>query len=168
MFIVFAPAAIAAAGTDTLKTVSQVELERYVGTWHEIARLPNRFQNHCVGDVTAEYSKLEDGRIAVINRCRDKDGAMDEAQGVARIVDGSSNAKLEVSFVSLFGWNLFWGDYWILDLGEEYEYAVIGMPSRKYAWILSRTTQLSPESWTHVRQVLIHAGYDPTKLVETQ
>ena len=159
---------VVAGQSPALETVYQVNLDRYTGTWYEIARLPNRFQDQCVGNVTADYQRLDDGNIRVINRCLDKDGLMDEAQGVARVVDTSSNAKLEVSFVSVFGWNLFWGDYWILDLGEEYEYAVIGMPSRKYAWVLARTLELSPEVRSQVRQVLIRAGYDPERLLETR
>lgn len=151
----------------TLETVKQVDLNRYLGTWREIARLPNWFQEQCVGDVSAEYHLLDDGHLEVINRCLEKDGHVDEAQGIARVVDAATNAKLEVSFVSLFGWNLFWGDYWILDLGDDYEYSVVGEPSRKYAWILARTTQLSPETWTHIRRVLIDAGYDPEDLLMT-
>ncbi len=151
-----------------LETVSQVNLDRYVGTWYEVARLPNWFQDQCIGNVTADYRRLDDGDIEVVNRCLDEDGMIDEAHGVARIVDTATKAKLEVSFVSVFGWNLFWGDYWILELGDEYEYAVVGMPSRKYAWILSRTVRLSPEVWSHIQKVLIRAGYDPEKFVETQ
>ena len=93
---------------------------------------------------------------------------IDEARGLARIVDPSTNAKLEVSFVSVFGWRLFWGDYWILGLGDDYEYVVVGMPSRKYAWVLARSTELSPKARSHVRQILIRAGYDPEKLVTTR
>jgi len=159
---------VLAEDRQTLETVSQVDLDRYAGTWYEIARLPNRFQDHCAGNVTADYRQLDNGNIEVINRCLTDDGEMDEARGEARIVDRSTNAKLEVSFVSLFGWKLFWGDYWILDLGDEYEYAVIGVPSRKYAWILSRTVRQPPEIRNHIRKVLLHAGYDPAKLVETR
>ena len=159
---------ILAGDKQTLETVSQVDLSRYTGIWYELARLPNRFQNQCVGDVTAEYRQLENGQLEVINRCLDETGKMDEAHGIARIVDRSTNAKLEVSFVSFLGWRPFWGDYWILALGDEYEYAVIGIPSRKYAWILSRTVKLSPDQWSHIRQVMVRAGYDPDKLVETQ
>lgn len=159
---------IPAEDKQPLETVSQVNLSRYAGTWYELARLPNWFQNQCVGDVTAEYRQLKNGGIEVINRCLDKNGEMDEARGIARVADLSTNAKLEVSFVSLLGWRMFWGDYWILDLGDEYEYAVIGMPSRKYAWVLSRTVKLSPERWSHIREVMVAAGYDPRKLVETQ
>ena len=150
-----------------LSTVLQVDLDRYLGTWYEIARLPNRFQDQCVGNVTADYRRLENGNIEVRNRCLQASGEPDEARGVARVVDSTSNAKLEVSFVSLFGWRLFWGDYWILDLGVDYDYAVIGMPSRRYAWILSRTPQLSPERRRRIDGVLLRAGYDPAQLVET-
>jgi len=159
---------ILAGEKQTLETVTQVDLSRYTGIWYELARLPNRFQNQCIGDVTAEYRLLTNGDIEVINRCLDENGKMDEAHGIAHIVDRSTNAKLEVSFVSFLGWRPFWGDYWILDLGDEYEYAVIGMPSRKYAWILSRTAKLPPERWSHIRQVMVRAGYDPDKLVETR
>ncbi len=159
---------ILAGEKQSLETVSRVDLGRYAGTWYEIARLPNWFQDQCAGNVTANYKKLDDGGIEVINRCLDKKGRIDEARGLARIVEPSSNAKLEVSFVSLFGWRLFWGDYWILDLGNDYEYVVVGTPSRKYAWILARHADLSPEVWAHASQVLIRAGYDPAELVKTR
>lgn len=160
--------AVALQEQSTLQTVERVELDRYLGTWYEIARLPNRFQDHCRGNVTADYARLDDGAIEVVNRCLDNNGTIDEARGVARIVEPSSNSKLEVSFVSLFGFHLFWGDYWILDLGEEYEYSVVGMPSRKYGWILSRTTSMPPETWDRLRRVLTDAGYDPDKFLQTR
>jgi len=168
-FVLFAFTSMAMAGDrQTLETVSQVNLERYFGTWYELARLPNRFQQQCVGNVTADYTQLDSGEIEVVNRCLEESGRLDEARGVARIVDSETNAKLEVSFVSLFGLNLFWGDYWVLDLGEDYEYAVVGEPSRDYAWILSRTIQLSPAVWSHIQQVLVRSGYDPERLVKTR
>ena len=151
-----------------LKTVSNVELQRYLGNWYEIARLPNRFQNHCAGEVTANYKQLESGDIQVINRCMDQHSEMDEAKGIGRIVDNSSNAKLEVSFVSLLGWNLFWGDYWILELGSDYDYAVVGMPSRKYLWILSRQREITAENWQVIERIVKASGYDPGKLLKTK
>ena len=151
-----------------IQTVPRVDLDRYAGTWYEIARLPNWFQDQCIGNVTADYRQLDDGNIEVVNRCLDEKGVMDEASGVARIVDTSTNAKLKVSFVSIFGWRLFWGDYWILGLGNDYDYAVVGTPSRQYAWVLARNTQLSPGVWERVRQILTRAGYDPKQLVTTQ
>ncbi|MES9834495.1 MAG: lipocalin family protein [Candidatus Thiodiazotropha sp. LLP2] len=151
-----------------LETVSQVDLNLYQGSWFEIARLPNRFQDQCAGNVTANYKQLDDGNIEVINRCLDDQGRMDEAQGVARIINKSTNAKLEVSFVSLFGWNLFWGDYWIIGLGDSYKYAVIGTPNRSYAWVLSRSDHVIPEQWQLIQQVLLQSGYDPNELVMTK
>lgn len=148
-------------------TVPRVDLDRYLGTWYEIARLPNRFQDHCVGDVTAEYARRDDGRIDVINRCREAGGRFDEAHGVARVVDTASNARLEVSFLSLFGWHLFWGDYWIIGLGDDYEYAVVGHPDRTYGWILARTPRLSPDVRRRIDEVLAGAGYDPARLVNS-
>jgi apolipoprotein D and lipocalin family protein len=150
-----------------LDTVATVDLDRHLGQWHEIARLPNRFQDQCVGQVTAEYKPLDNGMIQVINRCLDEQGNVDKAVGIARITDHSSQAKLEVSFVSLFGWNLFWGDYWIIGLGEDYEYAVVGMPSRRYAWVLSRTTVISQQQWQTILQVLQRSGYNPEKFIMT-
>jgi len=124
-----------------LQTVPRVDMQRYMGTWYEIASFPQRFQKGCVA-TRATYSLREDGMVDVLNECRRNslNGAWRKVQGRARIVDGSTNSKLEVSFVGpLLGdfW-LFWGQYWILDLGKNYEYAVVGHPSRKYLWILSR------------------------------
>ncbi|MCG7985640.1 MAG: lipocalin family protein [Candidatus Thiodiazotropha lotti] len=145
-----------------------VDLQRYLGRWYEIARLPNRFQNHCRGEVTANYRQLEGGDIQVINRCRDQQDEMDEAKGVARIVDSSTNAKLKVSFVSLFGRSLFWGDYWILGLGSDYDYAVVGMPSRKYLWVLSRQPEIAAEKWPVIEKIVQTSGYDPGRLIRTE
>ncbi|MCG7873005.1 MAG: lipocalin family protein [Candidatus Thiodiazotropha lotti] len=151
-----------------LKTVSSVDMQRYLGNWYEIARLPNRFQDHCAGEVTANYRQLEGGDIQVINRCRDQQGEMDEAKGIGRIVDNRSNAKLAVSFVSLFGWNLFWGDYWILGLGSDYDFAVVGMPSRKYLWVLSRQPEITADDWQLVEHIVEASGYDPARLLKTK
>ena len=114
------------------ETVAFVDLDRYVGNWYEIASIPNFFQKHCRGNTMASYRAIEEQRIEVINSCLDKDGSVDTAQGIARIVDRTSNARLEVSFVSLFGWQLFWGDYWILDLGPDYSYVIVGTPNFRY------------------------------------
>jgi len=113
------------------ETVKKVDLQRYTGTWYEIARIPNRFQSQCVKNVTATYSLREDGKIDVVNRCVEEDGSVDEAEGLAQVVDKDSFSKLEVSFVSFLGIRPFWGDYWILGLDTNYKYAVVGDPSRK-------------------------------------
>ena len=118
-----------------LRTVAGVDLDRYLGTWYEIASYPAWFQKGCTGS-TATYSLQTDGRIRVVNQCFRKslDGPRKTSTGKAVVVDGSSNAKLKVWF--------FWpfkGDYWIIDLDPDYRWAVVGVPSRKYLWILSRT-----------------------------
>jgi apolipoprotein D and lipocalin family protein len=131
-----------------LLSVPKVDLQRYAGTWYEIARLPNQFQSQCVSDVTATYAPRDDGNVAVTNRCRTGPGAddADVAEGVARPVD-DTGAKLKVSFLP--GW-LQWlpfarGDYWVLELDEQYRHALVGEPGRRYLWLLSRTPELPQE-----------------------
>jgi apolipoprotein D and lipocalin family protein len=149
------------------QTVDFVDLDRYAGNWYEIASIPNRFQKHCRGNTTASYRPLEQQRIEVINSCLGEDGAVDTAQGIARIVDTRSNAKLEVSFVSLFGWHLFWGDYWVLELAPDYSHAIVGTPNFRYGWILSRTPSLPAEVRSDLNERLRAAGYDPAAFVDT-
>jgi apolipoprotein D and lipocalin family protein len=143
--------------------VPRVDLSRYAGLWYEVARIPNRFQDQCAHSATARYRLLEDGRIRVINRCINRAGEPDEARGVARVVDEDTNAKLEVSFVRFLGWHLFWGDYWIIGLDPDYHYAVIGTPSRRYGWVLSRTPQLPPGARSRIDALLRDQGYNPQR-----
>jgi apolipoprotein D and lipocalin family protein len=143
--------------------VARVDLERYAGRWFEIAKIPNRFQKQCVGGTTATYTLREDGKIEVVNRCRKRGGGMAEARGVAEIVDKETHAKLRVSFVSFLGFRPFWGDYWILALGENYEYALVGTPDRKYGWILSRTPALPTETIRGILDAIRTQGYDPDR-----
>jgi apolipoprotein D and lipocalin family protein len=142
------------------QTVASVDLQRYAGLWYELAKIPNRFQRKCASGTTAEYVVREDGMIGVVNRCVEADGGVIEASGVARVVDVGTRAKLEVSFVRFFGFQLFWGDYWIIGLGPEYEYAVIGHPYRRYGWVLARSSALSAEQWAEVNTILREQGYD--------
>ncbi len=144
-------------------TVNHVDINRYLGTWYEIASYPQRFQEGCTG-TTATYSLRSDGTIDVVNRCRENslDGEERVAEGEARVVDSSTNAKLEVSF---FG--PFWGDYWILALGENYEYAVVGHPDRDYLWILSRTPTMSPAVYNQVVRYVETIGFDRHRLRRT-
>jgi apolipoprotein D and lipocalin family protein len=143
------------------RTVVSVDLERYVGLWHEIARIPNSFQEGCVSGVTAEYALRDDGRIDVINRCITSSGKVDEAKGLARIEDRESNARLKVSFFSIFGWRPIWGDYWIIGLGDDYEFALVGSPDRKYGWILSREPELGWDVLERIYTMLRDQGYHP-------
>jgi apolipoprotein D and lipocalin family protein len=148
-----------AGGTHPVSTVPSVDLVRYAGLWHEVARIPNRFQKQCVRGTTAEYALREDGRITVVNRCVERDGGTSQARGIARVVDASSRARLEVSFVSFLGWRPFWGDYWVLGLDEGYQWAVVGTPDRKYGWILARGRALDAQTLETVFAVLERNGY---------
>jgi apolipoprotein D and lipocalin family protein len=149
-------------------TVDSVDLKKYAGLWYEIARMPNRFQKQCACNTTATYSIRDDGRIDVLNRCTKSDGTIDEAEWIARIVDTVKNSKLEVSFVRLLGIRLFWGDYWIIGLEKDYRYAVVGTPSRKYGWILSRTPSLVQADKSRVFEILKQQGYDPGSFIFTE
>lgn len=143
-----------------VSTVSAVSLERYAGLWYEIAKIPNRFQKKCARGTSAEYTLREDGRIAVVNRCTTEEGSSSEAKGVAKVVDAATRAKLKVSFVSFLGWRPFWGDYWVIGLDEDYRWAVIGTPDRKYGWILARTPTLDADTMAKAFEIVERNGYD--------
>lgn len=146
-----------------LQTVAHVDLNRYLGTWYEIASFPQWFQKGCTA-TTATYSLREDGQIAVLNACRKNslDGDRDEAHGRAKVVDTATNAKLKVTFF----WP-FYGDYWVIDLGENYDYAVVGHPTRNYLWILSRKPHMDPAQYDAILARLKAQGYDLSRLQKT-
>jgi apolipoprotein D and lipocalin family protein len=150
-------------GLPPLQTVAKVDLARYTGTWFEIASYPQRFQKGCTG-TTATYTLRDDGEIGVVNRCRkgSLEGEEDSAEGRARVVDTTTNAKLEVTFF----WP-FWGDYWIIDLGDNYEYAVVGHPGRDYLWILSRTPTMEESVYQGILNRLQTKGYPLDRLQKT-
>jgi apolipoprotein D and lipocalin family protein len=147
-----------------LDVVDEVDLDRYLGRWYEIASFPQRFQRGCVAS-TATYSRRDDGRIGVLNECRDGslDGELRRARGVAWVADEEgSPAKLEVQF--------FWpfrGAYWIIELDPDYRYAAVGHPSRDYLWILSRTPTLDPKLYRALLARLEAKDYDLSRLRET-
>lgn len=172
MWRVLLPGALLAACSTTtterlklppVQTVPRVELSRYLGTWYEIASFPQRFQKGCTA-TTAHYSLRPDGRIDVLNTCRQDrpDGPERSAKGIARVVDTATNARLEVSF---FG--PFWGDYWIIELGDDYGHAVVGHPSRDYLWILARAPVMSPDLYEAIVRRLAAQGYETARLVRT-
>jgi apolipoprotein D and lipocalin family protein len=146
-----------------LKTVPQVDLNRYAGKWFEIASFPQRFQKgcHCT---TAEYSLSEKGYVIVENRCN-KDsinGKESYIKGKAFVEEGTGNAKLKVQF--------FWpfrGKYWIIDLADDYSYAVVGHPNREYLWILCRTPQMHNDTYAQILGRLEANGFDTRKLHKT-
>jgi len=146
-----------------LEAVAHVDLQRYLGKWYEIATIPQRFQKGCVG-VMAEYALRKKGDIQVVNTCLEGtlDGKLRQARSKARVVDKATNAKLKVSFF----WP-FWGAYWIIGLDEEYQWAVVGHPSRKYLWILCRTPLMDETTYAQLLGSIVDMGYDLTEIVKT-
>lgn len=136
-----------------------VDLQQYLGLWYELARYDQRFERGCEA-VTAEYALRHDGSIEVVNRCRKPHGETKEARGVARVVDPESNAKLKVRFFGPFG-----GDYWVLDHADDYTWSIVGEPSGRYLWLLTR----DPRPANEVRQALVRRagelGYDTSLLL---
>jgi apolipoprotein D and lipocalin family protein len=133
-----------------------VEIERYLGRWYELARYEAGFQKGCEG-VTADYSLTAPGRIKVVNSCRkgSLDGKPDQATGTAKVVEGSNNAKLRVSF---FG--PFYGDYWVLDRAEDYSWAIVGEPSGRYLWLLNRRPDPGVQELAAMKARVAAMGYD--------
>ena len=146
---------------NTLEVVPRVELEKYLGKWYEIAHLPARFQKDCT-DTTATYTLAKDGKISVLNECI-RNGKVKRAKGRAKVVDKNSGAKLKVTFF----WP-FYGDYWIIDLGKDYDYAVVGTPNRKYLWILSRAPQMDDVLFSQLIESVKSKGFDVSKLIITR
>ena len=157
--ILWRPAA-ASSGQPGLQTTPRVDLLRYMGSWYEIARLDHRFQKDCIGS-SAEYTLRSDGEVDVLNRCvSGKDGSRREAKGRAWSVDPVTNSRLKVSF--------FWpfrGDYWIVELGENYEYSVVGSPDRKYLWVLAREPVMDETLYSGIVERLRRLGYPVDSLV---
>lgn len=153
---------VGAPDTTPPETVPYVDLNRYVGTWYEIARFPFKQQENCF-NTTATYELNSDGTIKVMNRCR-KGGfekPFSTAVAKAKVADLTSNAKLKVKFFVLAPW----ADYWVIRLGKDYEYAVVSQPDRKYLWILSRTPQMEATFYDELVKDLKADGFN-TQLLE--
>ena len=142
--------------------VDSVDLNKYLGTWYEIARFPHSFEKGLVG-VTANYSFRKDGKIRVLNQGYKGtlDGKLSRAEGKAKVPDPKNTARLKVSFF-LF----FYGDYFVLELDEDYQWAMIGSSSPNYFWILSRAPQMDPEVYQKLLDNAEKRGYDLGSLIE--
>jgi apolipoprotein D and lipocalin family protein len=163
LFAMFAAALMTACTTPAspLPTVGAVDLGRYYGTWYEIARLPNSFQSMCVSDTQATYRP--DGKnVAVVNQCRTADDRVEQASGVAKLVEGSHGAKLRVSF-----FRPFYGDYWILALDPDYHWVLVGEPGRRYAWILAREPKLDEATLEQLLTRATALGFDRKGFLRT-
>jgi len=139
--------------------VAYIDQARYLGLWHEQARLPNSFEEGCQR-ATAEYALRDDGLISVVNTCYEADGEQRVARGRARPAGEAGEGKLEVSF---FG--PFWADYWVLERGENYEWSIVGEPEGRYLWVLTRERELSPEMRAEFERRITELGYRPAELV---
>jgi len=146
---------------NTLEVVAQVDIQKYLGKWYEVARLPTPFQEGCT-ETTATYSLLPNGKVTVLNECIKK-GRPKKAKGTAKVVDKTTGAKLKVTFF----WP-FYADYWIIKLAENYEYAVVGTPNRKYLWILCRTPQMREMLLLELVEFAKSMGFDMDELIRTR
>ena len=158
----------------SLTPVASVDLQRYQGTWHQLALYPNRFQKSCASNTRAQYTPQPDGTVQVVNQCRKLDGAEMQAVGEARpartaVLSGNqlSPPQLQVRFAPAWlSWlPMVWGDYWVIQLAPDYRYVVVGEPSREFLWVLARDTQLIAADWLTIESRLKEQGYDPAKLV---
>jgi apolipoprotein D and lipocalin family protein len=158
------------AGHPPLRIVEEIDYARYAGAWYEIARLPNRFQEECAGEVVATYQPRDDGRLTVTNRCRTADGKTKRATGVARRVDGQPAGALQVRFApAVLGFlPAVWGDYQIVALGPDYDHAMVGTPDRTFLWVLSRTPRLDSGIYRRLLDEAKAQGFDVSKVVETR
>ncbi len=151
-----------------LQTVDFVDVERYMGNWYEIARLPMPYQKQCVANVTANYHLNDDGSITVTNRCQTASGDWSVSQGLAKAVS-DDNSKLTVTFLPKWLRWLPVGDapYWVMALDDKYQTAMVGQPSREYLWILSRTPVMNNAVYEAYLNQAKDAGYRLDGLIET-
>ena len=163
-----------AAEPPPLTTVAALDLARYQGTWYQLALYPNRFQAQCVTNTRAIYALQEDGTVRVTNQCRTVAGADSEAVGQARPARSAVlkqgqlvPPQLQVRFAPPWlSWlPMVWGDYWVIQLAEDYRYVVVGEPQRAFLWVLARNTALPEADWLAIHQRLKEQGYDPSRLV---
>ena len=165
------PVGLAAAqSASPLVTIAALDVPRYMGTWYEISKYPNRFQKKCVAETQAQYKLQANGSVQVINRCRKDTGEIDEAIGEARQMGVATSPKLQVRFapswLSLLPF--VWGDYWVVDLDDGYQLVAVSEPKREYLWVLSRTPTVSAQSYDALLVRLKAQGIDLGRLELTR
>ena len=145
-----------------LSAIPSLNVPRYMGTWYEVAKYPNRFQKNCASNTSAVYEAQPNGGVRVTNRCTEVDGKVKEAAGEARQIGNATSPKLEVRFAP--AWLSFlpfvWGDYWVIDLDADYQLAAVSEPSREFLWILSRTPTPNSEAYNQLLERLAKKGFD--------
>ena len=151
------------------KAVDAIDVQKYAGRWYEVARLTMYFQRNCASDVQAKYSLNADKTIRVKNQCMNKEGELDVSEGVA-YPQNDGNSQLKVSFLPK---GLRWvpfskGDYWVLRVDEDYQVALVGGPSHRYLWLLSRTPDMDEAVIENYLNTAKAQGYDLSKLIRTK
>lgn len=149
--------------SQTMETVKSVDLQKYSGLWYDYAHLPARFLEGC-DEITAEYKIENTSYISVYNRCvKSSTGKLSSIKGKAFIEKGSNNAKLKVQF--------FWpfkAKYWILDIDDDYRYALVGGPSRSYLWVLSRTPEMDEKKYNELILKARNLGFPVERMIKTK
>jgi apolipoprotein D and lipocalin family protein len=161
-----------AAPANTLapvNTITSLDVPRYMGTWYELAKFPNRFQAQCASHTRAQYLAQGNGSVQVLNSCMTADGRTIDALGLAESIASPSSPKLRVRFAPAWlSWlPMVWGDYWVIDLDADYQLAAVSDAKREYLWVLSRTPQVSPQIYEALLERLKAQHFEVQKLQRT-
>jgi apolipoprotein D and lipocalin family protein len=160
----------APAAAQDIVTVEKVDMVRYAGTWYEIARLPNKLQAECAGDVSTTFRLRGMRSYDIETRCRRNDGSEEIDMGIARVQDVNTGAKMEWRFLplALAWWPFAWTDYWIVDLSPDYSWAVAAVPTREAMWILARKPELDAATYDRLVAKARAMGFETNKLIRTR
>lgn len=153
--------------SDELLTVAEFDSQRYLGRWHQIALLPNRFQAKCVDQTTADYARGESGELVVTNQCRNAKSETVQVVGEARVNQKYRDpARLQVRFAPRWlSWlDSVWGDYWVISVDPDYQTALVGSPDRRFLWILARQPSLNSLAYAELVSLAKAQGFDIDKL----
>ncbi|NQW94856.1 MAG: lipocalin family protein [Polaromonas sp.] len=168
--LLLALSSVSALAQETLPTIPSLDVPRYMGTWYEIAKYPNFFQRKCASNTVANYEAQPSGTVRVTNRCTDSDGKVKEAIGEVRQIGNATSPKLEVRFAP--AWLSFlpfvWGNYWVIDLDNDYQLVAISEPRQEFLWVLCRTPAPNPEAFRLLTERLAKRGFDLKKMEATQ
>ena len=166
---VAAQTAATPAALPAVTTIAALDVPRYMGTWYEIAKFPNRFQAKCVANTRAQYLAQTDGSLQVLNSCATADGSTIDALGRAIQVGATTSPKLQVRFAPAWlSWlPQVWGDYWVIDLDTDYQLAAVSDSKREYLWVLSRTPQVDPKAYAALINRLKAQYFEVHKLERT-
>ena len=152
-----------------VNTIATLDVPRYMGTWYEIAKFPNRFQAKCVANTRARYLAQTDGSVQVLNSCITADGSTIDALGLAKQIGTATSPKLQVRFAPVWlSWlPMVWGDYWVIDLDADYQLAAVSDSKREYLWVLSRTPQVNDKAYGALMTRLKAQHFEVEKLERT-